>query len=238
MKRRTKKIMLLGSFLTLAYMANNVLLEVIVPSSFLRARTRTQITEFMGARSYIEPESNKRLSALSYLRMAHFITMNNITLVDNFRDQPLDLEKTLETRKGDCAQFSQYTYANFLYIIKEKGLEELAKDVRYASGKFVDPGKGIRGGHAWLEVKIGEEWKIYETTAHDIPNNHPYFSSASVDQFNNIGCISSEEQLYKPNLKIQILLPDQRKIYYTFNGVFLSPGIIETLIKDTWLSQD
>jgi len=104
--------------------------------------------------------------ALKFLKLAHASTMKHMDYTQR-EDQPVSVVAKLYEGKGDCSESSEFTYGNYLRLVKNAGRDDLTRKVRHAGGLArIDGDEG--GYHAWLEIKREGKWIPYETTANDL----------------------------------------------------------------------
>ena len=135
-----------------------------------------KIQKVMETERYIFKYPEDDTETLSYLKLAHAITLKYIKYKwydhgTNFKGaEQLINEKTkneeykLEHGFGVCIDFTTYTLSNLKYLLKKQGRLELISNVRLAGGIVFDPKTKEGGEHSWLELKQGDSWIIYETT--------------------------------------------------------------------------
>ncbi len=75
-----------------------------------------------------------------------------------FQKSPIDIEQLLESKKGDCTEFTLFTY----YVLKSKGFLDVVPVEGY---HLANTGSQLVGGsnfHAWLLVKNKGRWLIVD----------------------------------------------------------------------------
>jgi hypothetical protein len=244
MKKSLKKFLGYGLIASALYVANSITPRVMMTCTSLEKKEIEEIASLMRTKEYLCGNLPKNDTlALDYVKLAHLITMNNITLVENDIKYP-NAKEILESRMGDCSEFSSYTYANFLFLTEQNGVPSLAQKVRFAYGKTVNPPSQEKKPHAWLEIDINDKWEIYETTSFDIKNNiHPFCIQRSEIQeyFCDSRVLRREKNEYFVEGRIQLTNSGKKHMQYTMNG-FLedlteNPGVARILVKK-WLSRN
>jgi hypothetical protein len=238
MKKITKKAIKTGIFIAGFYLLNTVGASLAFKECALQPEDFGKITGFMKTSSYVyDYQGTEEEKTIKYLKLAHIITMNNIT-VQNVTSKDNRKKDLLDERIGDCSETSKYTYANYLSLIKSANLVNLAKYVRYASGYLIDSANNQRGGHAWLEIMIDKVWRAYETTAFDIPNGIDIDPAKVPDVVMNKIAIDLPLREYKKEFYIQIMPDGKIKSgLNTWNCLKNYEGLTGALIRK-WISKD
>ena len=109
----------------------------------------------------INDDSNSPLVSLD-----DYLLAGNKAALDYFDQNSNPFRKLWEYHGLDpkCGSHSTYTYAAFLSLTEERNRTELQENVRWVGGSYVSKEiRKARGYHAWLEKKVDEEWRVFET---------------------------------------------------------------------------
>lgn len=236
--KKTKIALKAGMYIAGAYLINTICADYAFKEWALSPEKYDTITSFMKTSSYrCHYQGSDEEKAIKYLKLAHAITMKNMTFQKmRFKDYSEEVN-LLEKRIGDCSESSEYTYANYLKLIRTTNLERLAEYVRYASGQVITP-DNKKIGHAWLEVKICDRWHAYETTALKVKKDTEIDPDAVPRIISNKFVVNLPSLKYKKELYVQIM-PDNkmRSGLLVWNCLKDYEGITGALIR-TWLSQN
>lgn len=233
--KKTRRVVKATIILSWLYTANTIGLPLLIKKGTISQLKVDKITQFMKTSEYCcQYQGNEQEKAEKYLKLAHMITMNNITLknmsFEDYKDKKT--EDLLEARIGDCSETSEYTYANYLGIIKNTGQINLAEYVRYASGHIIINNTNKKSGHAWLELKMDNEWMPYETTRLDINNGMRIDPYKVPDALTNRMVINLPQFRYEKEVHIQ-MAPDGKitSKLYGWNCLKNYEGLIGAVIR-------
>jgi len=106
-----------------------------------------------------------------YLFLANTVVANHFKDGYSILPDKGNIEKDLARTVADCYITSNFTYSDYVYLVKHANNNDLLRDVRVASG--ICFGEGKWHAHRWLEYKSENQWKIFETTLFlDNKKNH------------------------------------------------------------------
>jgi len=164
MNKKLKNILIEASILIGGvYFFNNIYPSLTLISNRQNTFLNNKIQEKTNISKEISRYNIKDAKASDVLYLSNMITSAHFFkgYSENISNKR-NIDKDLENNVADCYIISNFTYSNYLFIIKQAKKTELLKEVKVASGyKYID-GKWV--GHRWLEYKIDNQWKIFEST--------------------------------------------------------------------------
>ena len=111
----------------------------------------------------------RRISNINYDSNSALVSLDDYLIAGNkaaleYFEQNNNLFRKLWEYHGldpKCGSHSTYSYAAFLSLTEEHNRTDLQDDVRWVGGIYVS--EKASGHHAWLEKRVGDEWKAFET---------------------------------------------------------------------------
>ena len=157
-----KGILIKAAFL---YMVNGFVTDYAILNSrdLLAERSIPKITQ---ADNFLINMENVDSNTLTYLKLANICAKTYLDPSDIPLSNKINLDSIVANKMGDCYVYADFTYSNFVYMVKKSGNKNLLANARIALG-YRRLSNGNVGGHRWIEYRIGSNWATFETVEDD-----------------------------------------------------------------------